>query len=144
MLLTVVLTLVFTGIDRVRVAQASHLDNASGSHSLSAPPPQPCGAQLGAAGYSVTLAATSQATASFQKALGIQSTDLAPEFQSISGGGSALQANASAHALGLDRMFIVNSSRFTALTPDAAVGKLQGQPNVQAAEQVWLQSRDPK
>lgn len=142
--ITVVLTLIFTGIDRIRMAQASVSTDSNPSHAFSAPPPQPCGTQLGAAGYSVTLADKPQADIAFQKALGLQSTDLVPEFQSISGSATALQADANAHALGLDRMYVVNTSHLTSMTPQATLDKLQGQPNVMAAEQVWLQSSDRK
>lgn len=128
----------------MRTAQAGQLMASGSPHTYSAPPSQPCGTQLGAAGYSITVATTPQASASLQKALGLQASDLVPEFQSISGSTTALQANATAHSFGLDRMYIVNSGRFALQAPDAVVSKLQGQQNVVAAEQVWLQSRDPK
>lgn len=74
----------------------------------------------------------------------MQAADLVPEFESISGSATALQADANAHTLGLDRMYIVNGQRFVSQAPDAVMAKLRGQPNVVAAEQAWLQSRDPK
>lgn len=143
-LLTIVLTLVFTGIDLLRMAQANASGDSYLPHAYSAPPSQPCGAQLGAAGYSVTLADKPQASSTFRQAMGLQSADLVPEFTSISGSAAALQNDASAHALGLDRMYVVNPSHFAKTAPQAVIGKLQGQPNVTVAEQVWLQSRDPK
>ena len=148
MLLTIALTAVFTGIDQVRMALAnSSAGNSSPAnlpHAYSAPSPQPCGAQLGAAGYSVTLADAPQARATFQQAIGLQTSDLVPEFTSISGSATAFQSDASAHALGLDRMYIVNPGYFAGTAQQAVINKLQGEPDVVAAEQIWLQSSDPK
>lgn len=106
MLLTIALTVVFTGIDQLRIVLAnsamdiglldSLLPDSSGpaslAHAYSAPSPQPCGAQLGAAGYSVTLTDTPQASAPFRQALGLQASDLVPEFTSISGSVAALRS----------------------------------------------------
>ena len=76
--------------------------------------------------------------------MGLQAADLVPEFTSISGSATALQADASAHALGLDRMYVVNPTHFAGAEPQAVIDKLKGQPDVAAAEQIWLQTRDPK
>jgi hypothetical protein len=146
-LLTIALTVVFTGIDQVRMALANSsvgIGPANLPQAFSAPTAPPCGAQLGAAGYSVTLTDTPQASATFQQAVGLQASDLVPEFASISGSATALQNDPSAHALGLDRMYVVNPTHFAGTAPQAVIGKLQGEPDVAAAEQVWLQSRDPK
>lgn len=146
-LLTIALTVVFTGIDQIRMALAnSSAGNTPADlpHAYSAPTSPPCGAQLGAAGYSVTLADKPQAHATFQQAMGLQAADLVPEFTSISGSATALQADASAHALGLDRMYVVNPTHFAGAEPQAVIDKLKGQPDVAAAEQIWLQTRDPK
>ena len=157
-LLTIALTVVFTGIDQLRIVLAnsamdiglldSLLPDSSGpaslAHAYSAPSPQPCGAQLGAAGYSVTLTDTPQASAPFRQALGLQASDLVPEFTSVAGSAIAFQSDASAHALGLDRMYVVNPTHFARVAPQAVIGQLQGEPDVAAAEQVWLQSSDPK
>ena len=157
-LLTIALTVVFTGVDQLRMALANSsvdiglldrfLPDSSGPanlpHAYSAPSPQPCGAQLGAAGYSVTLADTPQASATFRQAVGLQASDLVPEFTSIYGDATALQSDADARALGLDRMYVVNPTHFAGKAPQSVIGQLQGEPDVVAAEQVWLQSSDPK
>jgi hypothetical protein len=157
-LLTIALTVVFTGIDQLRIVLAnsamdiglldSLLPDSGGpanlAHAYSAPSPQPCGAQLGAAGYSVTLTDTPQASAPFRQALGLQASDLVPEFTSISGSVAALQNDASAVMLGLDRMYVVNPSHFAGTAQQAVIEKLQGEPDVASAEPVWLQTSDPK
>src|SRR5580765_4891906 len=88
-LLTVVLTLVFIGIDRIYAVQASQMTTTGSPHAYSAPKPQPCGTQLGAAGYSATLADKPGASNALQQALGLKAADLVPEFESISGSATA-------------------------------------------------------
>lgn len=143
-LLTIALTLIFVGVDQPRTVQAGQLTSVVSAHSYSAPTPQPCGKQLGLAGYSVTLADVPQAAAALTAAMKLHAGDLTPEFAPASASARTPQAAATAHALGLDRMQLVNTASLAGLSTDEVIARLRALPDVVTAEPVWLQSHDPK
>ena len=100
--------------------------------------------QLAPADDSVTLSPTTGAQNTFDAATGIQASDSGPEFAPVTDTAPALAADASASALGLDRMRVVNLHALGSQALQSPVDYLRSRPGVADAEPVWLQSSDPK
>jgi hypothetical protein len=146
-LLTVVLAAGLIALDRYLASQT--LETSAGSAQQygdhSAAPLPPCGAdQLAIAGYSITLTTAINAVHTAQVHLGLGSTDMANEFLPLTSSSPALAANSATQALGLDRMWMVNTAAFGQMSQSALLAELQSTPAVAGAEPIWLQSSDKR
>lgn len=106
--------------------------------------PTVCGAQLGFAGYSVTLTADANAAQNMAASLNLGPNDQAVEFLPLTSAAPSLSPDAGAHALALDRMRGVHAQVLGPLDQNAVIAKLQTATDVSAAGPIWLQSSDKR
>lgn len=113
------------------------------SHGFGLGTPTPCGVQLATVGYSVTLANSQTAPGAFaasERGVGVSML----EFQPVTSTASPLYSDPIAHALGLDRMLVVNEADLTGQSASDALARLASRPGVAHVEQIFLQSSDSR
>lgn len=142
--LSALLLLASTGCDTGKADQATPTGSPVNPGSRGAINVAPCGAELGFAGYSVTLTTDPDAPQKMAASLDLGADDYAPEFLRLTSTGPQLSADAQAQALALDRMQAINIGAFARLDQAAILAKLGQATDVTAAEPIWVQSTEKR